>query len=194
MPHINRASKEIIAKLVWYGPGFCGKTTNLQQIHARLDPSTRGRLTSLETDQERTLFFDMLPVEGGELHGMKLRFQLYTVPGQVYYNSSRRLVLQNADGVVFVADSQPSRLEANVEAMQNLYDNLRDLRVDPALIPLVLQFNKRDVPGALPVEVLQQALNYEAVPAVEAVAATGLGVLETLAEIATLVDRRLRSR
>lgn len=198
MPVFNSASKEIIAKIVYYGPGRCGKTTNREQVHARVDPSKRGRLFTLKTEQDRTLFFDMMPIEAGKVNGYDLRFQLYTVPGQVYYNASRKKVLQSADGVVFVADSHPSRHEANIESMQNLFDNLSALGVEPAEIgqpdglPLVLQYNKRDLPGALPVEVLEEALNYDAVPAWEAVAVNGVGVFETLGSVIRLVDAKLR--
>jgi len=194
MPHINRTAKEITAKIVYYGPGLCGKTTNLEHIYSRVDPRSRGRMMSLATDQERTLFFDLLPVSAGRIGDFNLRFQLYTVPGQVYYNASRRVVLQNVDGIVFVADSQPSRLEANIESMQNLYDNMASFDYDMDEVPLVLQYNKRDVPGALPIETLESALNPEQLPAWEAVAIKGIGVFETLGEIMRAVEANLRER
>lgn len=194
MPHINRTAKEITAKIVYYGPGLCGKTTNLEHIYSRVDPRSRGRMMSLATDQERTLFFDLLPVSAGKFGDYDLRFQLYTVPGQVYYNASRRIVLQNVDGIVFVADSQPARLEANIESMHNLYDNMASFNHDMEEVPLVLQYNKRDVPGALTIDTLESSLNPEQVPAWEAVAITGVGVFETLGEIMTAVEKNLRER
>lgn len=192
MPIVNHASREIIGKIVYYGPGLGGKTTNLEKIYEHVDPAKRGRMVSLQTDQDRTLLFDMMPLQAGTVKGFTLKFQLYTVPGQVYYNASRRKVLASVDGVVFVADSQASRLEANVESMQNLYDNLDDLGLDPDRIPLVLQYNKRDVPGALPVETLQSELNPEGVPAWQAVAIRSAGVFETLGEIMRKVNTHLR--
>lgn len=194
MAHINTAAREITAKIVYYGPGLCGKTTNVEYIHKKVPPQRRGRLMSLATDAERTLLFDLLPVDAGQIGGYRLRYQLSTVPGQVYYNASRRLVLQNVSGIVFVADSHPSRLEANIESMYNLYENLADLKIDPDDVPLVIQYNKRDLPGALPLETLQHALNPELVPAWEAVAIQGVGVFETLGEAMRLVETKLRTR
>lgn len=199
MAVINTAAQEITAKIVYYGPGLSGKTTNLEQIRDRVDPSTRGRFLSLQTEGDRTLFFDMMPVEAGQISGFDLRFQFYTVPGQVYYNASRREVLKNVDGVVFVATSRPSRREANIESMQNLYDNMDSLDLpapgtDEGDVPLVLQYNKRDLSGALPVEILQQDLNYEAAPAWEAIAIQGIGVLETLGEAMQMVEKKLRKK
>jgi signal recognition particle receptor subunit beta len=192
MALLNHTAREITGKIVYYGPGLCGKTTNLEFIYEKLDPRSRERMVTLETEGERTLFFDFLPISAGKIGELNLRYQLLTVPGQVYYNASRRLVLKKVDGVIFVADSDPNRLEANIEALQNLYDNLRDIGIDPDAVPLVLQYNKRDLPGALPVDFLQEALNYDDVPAFEAVAMTGDNVLETLAEAMRLVRDKLR--
>lgn len=192
MSHINISAKEITVKIVYYGPGVGGKTTNLDYIYSKMDPRTRGRLISLDTTAERTLFFDMLPLSGGRMiRGMALRMHLYTVPGQVYYNASRRQVLEGVDGIVFVADSSPARLEANEESMQNMYDNLSELNIDPDTIPIVLQYNKRDVPGALPERALQRVLNPEDLPAYLAVAKEGLGVMETLQEIGRRVQDKI---
>jgi signal recognition particle receptor subunit beta len=159
MSMINYASREINCKLVYYGPGLGGKTTNLEHVFGRVNPASRGKLISLATETERTLFFDFLPVDLGMVRGFKTRFHLYTVPGQVYYNASRKLILKGVDGVVFVADSQLERLEANVESMQNLYDNMGEYGYDLTKIPFVVQFNKRDLPNASPVKELQAALN-----------------------------------
>ena len=159
MPIINYASKEIQFKVVYYGPALCGKTTNLQYIHSRISPSYRGDLISLATAADRTLFFDFLPVDLGTIRGFNTRFHLYTVPGQVYYNASRKLILKNVDGLVFVADSQLERMEANLESMQNLYDNMAEYGYDITRLPFVVQYNKRDLPNAAPVDELQAALN-----------------------------------
>jgi mutual gliding-motility protein MglA len=159
MSMINYASREINCKLVYYGPGLGGKTTNLEHIYAKVSPNTRGKMISLATETERTLFFDFLPVDLGTIRGFKTRFHLYTVPGQVYYNASRKLILKGVDGIVFVADSQIERMEANVESMQNLYDNMAEYRYDVTKIPFVIQYNKRDLPNAAPVRELQAAIN-----------------------------------
>jgi hypothetical protein len=156
---INYASREINCKLVYYGPGLGGKTTNLEYVYQKVAPAARGKMISLATETERTLFFDFLPVDLGTIRGFKTRFHLYTVPGQVYYNASRKLILKGVDGVVFVADSQMERMEANVEAMQNLYDNLSEHGYDLTRVPFVVQYNKRDLPNAAPLAELQQALN-----------------------------------
>src|SRR5712692_9003866 len=155
---INWKSRELNLKIVYYGPALCGKTTNLEYIHAKVDPKLRGELVSLKTREDRTIFFDFLQIELGEIKGLKPKFNLYTVPGQVYYIASRKLVLQGADGVVFVADSQAERLNENLDTLQNLYSNLRELGNDPERVPIVFQFNKRDLPQALPVETLRQNL------------------------------------
>ncbi len=159
MSMINYASREINCKLVYYGPGLGGKTTNLEHVYSRVAPASKGKMISLATETERTLFFDFLPVDLGTIRGFKTRFHLYTVPGQVYYNASRKLILKGVDGVVFVADSQVERMEANIESMQNLYDNLAQHGYDLTAIPFVIQYNKRDLPNAAPVPELQTALN-----------------------------------
>jgi signal recognition particle receptor subunit beta len=159
MSMINYASREINCKIVYYGPGLGGKTTNLEHVYQKVSPNTRGKLISLATESERTLFFDFLPVDLGTIRGFKTRFHLYTVPGQVYYNASRKLILKGVDGVVFVADSQMDRMEANQEAMQNLYDNMAEYGYDLTRMPFVVQYNKRDLPNAAPLAELQAALN-----------------------------------
>jgi len=159
MSMINYAAREINCKIVYYGPGLGGKTTNLEHIYGKVKPETRGKLISLATENERTLFFDFLPVDLGTIRGFNTRFHLYTVPGQVYYNASRKLILKNVDGIVFVADSQMERMEANLESMQNLYDNMAEYGYDLTSMPFVIQYNKRDLPNAAPVSELQQALN-----------------------------------
>ena len=191
MSMINYASREINCKLVYYGPGLGGKTTNLEYVYSKVSPDTRGKLISLATEQERTLFFDFLPVDLGSIRGFKTRFHLYTVPGQVYYNASRRLILKGVDGIVFVADSQAERMDANIAAMQNLYENLADYGYDPAQIPIVLQWNKRDLPTAVTVEELQANLNPDGLLAFEAVAVTGEGVFDTLKAVSKLVIKTL---
>ena len=159
MSMINYASREINCKIVFYGPGLGGKTTNLEYVYGKVSPSTRGKLISLATETERTLFFDFLPVDLGTIRGFRTRFHLYTVPGQVYYNASRKLILKGVDGVVFVADSQAERAEANLESMQNLYDNMASHGYDLTRMPFVIQYNKRDLPNAAPLADLQAALN-----------------------------------
>ena len=159
MSMINYASREINCKLVYYGPGLGGKTTNLEHVYGKVQPNTRGKLISLATETERTLFFDFLPVDLGTIRGFKTRFHLYTVPGQVYYNASRKLILKGVDGIVFVADSQVERMEANIESMQNLYDNMAEYGYDLTKLPFVVQFNKRDLPNASPIKDLQASLN-----------------------------------
>ena len=159
MSMINYASREINCKIVYYGPGLGGKTTNLEHVYGKVTPDTRGKLISLATETERTLFFDFLPVDLGTIRGFKTRFHLYTVPGQVYYNASRKLILKGVDGIVFVADSQIERMEANQEAMQNLYDNMTEYGYDITRMPFIVQYNKRDLPNAAPVRELQAALN-----------------------------------
>jgi len=159
MSMINYASREINCKIVYYGPGLGGKTTNLEHIYGKVAPDTRGKLISLATETERTLFFDFLPVDLGTIRGFSTRFHLYTVPGQVYYNASRKLILKGVDGVVFVADSQMERMEANLESMQNLYDNMAEYGYDITRMPFVIQYNKRDLPNAASLGELQAALN-----------------------------------
>jgi signal recognition particle receptor subunit beta len=187
MSFVNYSSREINCKIVYYGPGLCGKTTNLQYIHKRMDPESRGKMISLATETERTLFFDFLPLSMGEVRGFKTRFHLYTVPGQVFYDASRRLILRGVDGVVFCADSQLTRMDANVESLENLRINLREQGYDPERIPLVMQYNKRDVNGVASVSELHALLNYRNVPEFESSALTGVGVFETLKAIIKLV-------
>lgn len=191
MSMINYASREINCKLVYYGPGLGGKTTNLEYVYNKVSPDLRGKLISLATEQERTLFFDFLPVDLGSIRGFKTRFHLYTVPGQVYYNASRRLILKGVDGLVFVADSQAERMDANIAALENLYENLSDYGYDPANLPIVLQWNKRDLPNAVPVEELRRQLNPMGLQEYEGVAVEGSGVFDTLKAVSKLVLKSL---
>jgi mutual gliding-motility protein MglA len=191
MSMINYASREINCKLVYYGPGLGGKTTNLEYVYNKVSPETRGKLISLATEQERTLFFDFLPVDLGSIRGFKTRFHLYTVPGQVYYNASRRLILKGVDGLVFVADSQAERMDANIAALENLYENLIDYGFDPTQLPIVLQWNKRDLPNAVPVDELRYQLNPMGLQEYEAVAVRGNGVFDTLKAVSKLVLKAL---
>ena len=187
MTFINYASKEINCKIVYYGPGLCGKTTNLQFVYDSLPSNNKSKMLSLATKTDRTLFFDFLPLDLGKIRGMRTKLQLYTVPGQVYYNSTRQLVLKGADGVVFVADSQDFAVDANLESLQNLEDNLKRQGIRLREMPLVMQWNKRDLPNALPVPELEKEVNKLGVPSFESVATTGLGVEETLKGITQLV-------
>ena len=182
MSMINYASREINCKIVYYGSGLGGKTTNLEHIYGKVKPDTRGKLISLATETERTLFFDFLPVDLGTIRGFKTRFHLYTVPGQVYYNASRKLILKGVDGIVFVADSQIERMEANQESMQNLYDNMAEYGYDLTKMPFIVQYNKRDLPNAAPLEYMEYLLNNREVqvPTFSASANTGEGVFESL--------------
>jgi signal recognition particle receptor subunit beta len=190
----NHATKELTAKVVYYGPGLCGKTTNLQWVHEKLPIKNKGKMLSLATETDRTLFFDFLPIELGTIRGMKTRVQLYTVPGQVFYNATRRMVLRGADCVVFVADSQEAMIEANLESLENLRQNLEANEIDTDEIPMVLQYNKRDLPNALPIEILNERLNPKGVPFNEAVAIKGIGVEETLKAATGLVFRSLAAK
>ncbi len=194
MSFINYAAREINCKLVYYGPGLCGKTTNLQHIYKKVDPGTKGKLISLATETERTLFFDFLPLELGTIRGFKTRFHLYTVPGQIFYEASRRLILKGADGVVFVADSQLERMEANIQSLADMQQHLADQGIDPDKIPLVIQYNKRDLKNAVPIDELQKALNPRNLPWFEAVAPQGIGVFETLKAIAKVVMQELQKK
>lgn len=189
MSMINYARREINFKIVYYGPGLGGKTTNVEYVHERIPAEARGKLISLATETERTLFFDFLPVDLGNIRGFNTRFHLYTVPGQVYYNASRRLILKGVDGVVFVTDSQRDRQEANLEAMHNLYENLADLEMAPGDMPFVIQYNKRDLPDAVPVAELERTLNPTRAPSFEAVASQGVGVFDTLRAVSKQVIR-----
>jgi signal recognition particle receptor subunit beta len=192
MSFINYLSREINCKIVYYGPGLCGKTTNLQYIYNRTNPDAKGKMISLATETERTLFFDFLPLEIGEIRGFKTRFHLYTVPGQVFYDASRKLILKGVDGVVFVADSQMLRAEANIESMDNLRTNLAEQGYNLDTLPYVIQYNKRDMPAVSPVEELRSMLNPHNVPDFNAVATTGEGVFETLKAVAKLVLTELK--
>jgi len=180
MSFINYSSREINCKIVYYGPGLCGKTTNLQYIYEKTNPTAKGKLISLATETDRTLFFDFLPLDLGTVRGFKTRFHLYTVPGQVFYDASRKLILKGVDGVIYVADSQEARMDANVESLQNLVDNLKDHGFDLKALPYVLQFNKRDLPTAVPLEEMIKALRFKDEPYYEAVAPKGIGVFDTL--------------
>jgi len=194
MSFINYAAREINCKLVYYGPGLCGKTTNLQHIYQKVDPGMKGKLISLATEAERTLFFDFLPLELGTIRGFKTRFHLYTVPGQIFYEASRRLILKGADGVVFVADSQLERMEANIQSLADMQQHLADQGIDPDKIPLVIQYNKRDLTNAVPIDELQKTLNPRNLPRFEAVASQGIGVFETLKAIAKVVMQELQKK
>lgn len=193
MVQINFALKQINAKVVYYGPGMSGKTTNLEIVHQRAPANNRGDLTSISTDGDRTLFFDYMPLDLGTIAGMKTCFQMYTVPGQVYYNSTRKLVLQGVDGVIFVADSGPDSMEANLEALRNLEENLNEYGKSLATLPHVIQFNKRDLPDAMTLERMSAELNPHGAPTFEAVAFNGQGVFPTLKGLATLVLRNIQS-
>ncbi|MFO0696744.1 MAG: GTPase domain-containing protein [Polyangiales bacterium] len=192
MSFINYLSREINCKIVYYGPGLCGKTTNLQWIYQKTNPEAKGKMISLATETERTLFFDFLPLALGEIRGFKTRFHLYTVPGQVFYDASRKLILKGVDGVVFVADSQIARMEANIESLENLRTNLAEQGYSLDKIPYVIQYNKRDMPSVASVEELEQLMNPNKVPSFPAVAATGEGVFETLKAVAKLVLTELK--
>jgi len=187
MSFINYSAREINCKIVFYGPGLGGKTTNLQYIYKKTNPDSKGKMISLATESERTLFFDFLPLALGNIKGFKVRFHLYTVPGQVFYDASRKLILKGVDGVVFVADSQAERMEANIESMDNLRRNLQEQGYNLDNLPFIVQYNKRDLPSAISVDELNQALNPKGVPFFEAVAPQGQGVFETLKEIAKQV-------
>jgi len=193
MAFINYSAREINCKLVYYGPGLCGKTTNLKCIYERTANDAKGKMISLATETERTLFFDFLPLALGEIRGFKTRFHLYTVPGQVFYDASRKLILKGVDGVVFVADSQEERFEANIESLDNLKDNLAEQGFDIEQLPWVIQYNKRDLPSAMPLEELREALNPTGkIQEFEAEAANGRGVFETLKALAKLVLAELK--
>jgi signal recognition particle receptor subunit beta len=192
MSFINYSSREINCKVVYYGPGLCGKTTNLQFIFSKTNPELKGKMISLATETERTLFFDFLPLALGQIRGFKTRFHLYTVPGQVFYDASRKLILKGVDGVVFVADSQVERMEANLESLDNLRLNLAEQGYDLDKIPYVIQYNKRDLPNAADLGEIRRLLNTTGVPDFEACATNGKGVFETLKAIARGVLRDLK--
>lgn len=191
MSLINYASREINCKIVYYGPGLGGKTTNIKYVYSKINPGTRGKLITLATELDRTLFFDFLPVDLGTIRGFKTRFHLYTVPGQVFYNASRKLILKGVDGLIFVADSQIERMEDNIDSIKNLHENLavHSLKLDS--IPFVLQYNKRDLPNISSIKELENAINHAQVPSFEAVAIHGTGVFETLKEVSKMVLRLL---
>ena len=192
MSFINYSSREINCKIVFYGPGLCGKTTNLQYIYNKTNPDAKGKMISLATETERTLFFDFLPLSLGEIRGFKTRFHLYTVPGQVFYDASRKLILKGVDGVVFVADSQIERMEANLESLENLRINLAEQGYDLDKVPYIIQYNKRDLPNAASVEELRRLLNPRGVIDYEATATNGVGVFDTLKAVAKLVLQELK--
>lgn len=187
MVQINFALKEVNCKVVYYGPGMSGKTTNLEIVHQKAPEENKGELTSISTDGDRTLFFDFMPLDLGNVAGMRTKFQLYTVPGQVYYNSTRKLVLQGVDGVIFVADSDPDKMDENIESYANLIENLAEYGKDVRELPHVIQYNKRDLPTAMTVAEMDKRLNKFGVPTFEAVAYTGEGVFPTLKTLAAMV-------
>ena len=191
MSFVNRMSKEINCKIVYYGAGLCGKTANLNYVFAATKPESRGKMISLETETERTLFFDFLPLDLGKIGEYKVRFHLYTVPGQVFYDASRKLILKGADGIVFVADSQVARAEANIESLENLEQNLAAYNTTLGAMPHVIQYNKRDMPEVISIAELRETLNLHKAPEFEAVAKTGQGVFETLKGLAKLVLQQL---
>mgnify|MGYP001566910472 FL=1 len=191
MSLINYSSREINCKIVYYGPGLCGKTTNLQHIYSRVPQETRGKMISLATEMDRTLFFDFLPLELGQIRGFRTRFHLYTVPGQVYYNASRKLILKGTDGIVFVADSQIERYEANVESLMNMHDNLAEHGLSVEKIPIIMQYNKRDLPRVVSVADLEKELNPKGHPYFESVAFRGTGVFDTLKLSCKMVLKQL---
>jgi len=193
MALLDSTRKEINAKIVYYGPGLSGKTSNIQYVYKKLKPEHRGKLMTLATQTDRTLFFDFLPVELGEIRGLKVRFQIYTVPGQVFYNATRKLVLKNVDGIIFVADSQRNMLNENIESLKNLEDNLRFYNRSVESIPFVFQYNKRDVPDLLSLDELQEKLNRWEAPSFEAMAQKGEGVLQSLTKITKLVIQKLKA-
>ena len=192
MSTINFAAREINCKIVYYGPGMCGKTTNLKHVFGKVPGHLRGEMVSLATEDERTLFFDFLPLDLGTVQGFKTRFHLYTVPGQVFYNASRKLILRGVDGIIFVADSAPNRLRANAESMRNLRENLAEHGIDISEVPIVIQINKRDLPDALPTEMIRAVIDpHKRYPIHEAVASGGSGVFETLKVASRLVLEKL---
>ena len=194
MSLVNYSTREITCKIVYYGPGRSGKTSNLQYVHGYVPDDRKGPMVSLATETDRTLFFDFLPLDLGTISGFRTRMQLYTVPGQVYYNATRRLVLRGADGVVFVADSQPEQWDENIESLRNLHENLLEEDIDLKTFPMVIQYNKRDLPGVLPVAQLDDTLNFRGVPAFPAAAVTGEGVFDTLKSASKLVLQSLSRR
>jgi mutual gliding-motility protein MglA len=194
MSLVNYSTREITCKIVYYGPGRSGKTSNLQYVHAFVPDERKGPMVSLATETDRTLFFDFLPLDLGTISGFRTRMQLYTVPGQVYYNATRKLVLRGADGVVFVADSQREQFDENIESLRNLHENLLEENIDLRSFPMVIQYNKRDLPGVLPIADLDDALNFRGVPSFPAAAVSGDGVFDTLKAVSQLVLQNLSKR
>jgi hypothetical protein len=191
MSLINYSSREINVKVVYYGPGLCGKTTNIQYIYDKVSPDTKGKLITLATEMDRTLFFDFLPLELGKVKGFRTRFHLYTVPGQVYYDASRKLIIRGVDGIIFVADSQRNRYDANIESLYNLHENLAEYQLKLDDIPFAIQYNKRDMPDVIATKDLEEELNPKRYPSFEAVAVKGVGVFDTLKAVAKSVLRNL---
>jgi signal recognition particle receptor subunit beta len=192
MPFVNFATKEINCKIVYYGPGLSGKTTNIKWIYEHIKPENKGELITLATETERTLFFDFVPIEVSNVKGFKVRFHLYTTPGQIIYQASRKLILKGVDGIVFVADSQKDRHDANLDTLDDMIENLKEYEINIEDLPLVFQYNKRDLPDILPVEVLRRDLNRWNRPDFEAVATKGIGVIETFKEITKQVLKKLK--
>lgn len=192
MSFIHHSTREINCKIVYYGPGLCGKTSNIRYIYNNTNPESKGKLVSIATEAEHTLFFDFLPIYLGTLNGFKLKFHLYTVPGQIFYEASRKLILKGADGVIFVADSQVERMDANLESMNNLKRNLAEQEMDINYTPLIFQYNKRDLPNMMPVEEMNKLLNFKEIPVYEAIAIKGDGVFESLKEITKQVISELK--
>ena len=194
MVQINFALREVNCKVVYYGPGMSGKTTNLEMVYKKAPPEAKGELTSIATEGDRTLFFDFLPLDLGKVAGMNTKFQLYTVPGQTFYNSTRKLVLQGADGVIFVADSQKGKMQENIESLKNLQENLQEYKLDLRSLPFVLQWNKRDLPDVMDIALMEEKLNPLRVPAFEAVAFKGDGVFPTLKKLSSMVLETLNKK
>jgi len=194
MSFLNYSTREINFKIVYYGPGLSGKTTNIKSIYDKIKKENKGKLVSLATETERTLFFDFFPLELGMIKDYKVRFHLYTVPGQIYYSASRKLILKGVDGLIFVADSQRERFEANIESIQDMLDNMKEYKIDFRTMPYILQFNKRDLPNVVPMDELIMALRKKNEPVIEAVALKGDGVVETLKAISKLIMNDIRAK
>lgn len=192
MPHINYEAKEIVFKIIYYDPSLSGKTTNLVQIHRSLAENLKGEMLTLDTAEERTLFFDYFPLELGNIEGYSVRFNMYTVPGQIYYEASRRLILDGADGVVFIADSQEDRLEVNLESYRLMQENLESYGLDPKVFPTTLQYNKRDVGSPLPIGIIEKELGLNGIPVTEAIAIKNQGVLETIRDVSKQVIKKFQ--
>jgi signal recognition particle receptor subunit beta len=191
---LNYSTKEINFKIVYYGPGLSGKTTNIKEIYKKIKTDNKGKLVSLATETERTLFFDFFPLDLGMISGYKVKFHLYTVPGQIYYSSSRKLILKGVDGVVFVADSQRERFDANIESINDMFDNLKEYNLDFDILPYILQLNKRDLPNISPIDEMLTELRKKDEPVIEAVALKGIGVVETLKSISKLIMKDVKKK